>query len=162
MKKILSLTGAALIAMSSCKKDNTCSNTVTVTDGNSQYSYCGNAGETVAAGQQAFASVSFHKGEQGSLLLISASSGAFSLNIQDSTSPAGIGTFAIRAADSVANTYSGSIGGWVPYKCSGGTITVNHLDAANVAGTFTLNLFDAAGSRTITGTFDANKPVIVE
>lgn len=82
--------------------------------------------------------------------------------MQDSTTVAGVGTFSLAPADSSVNTYAGSVGGRIPYKCSGGTVTVNRLDGAKVSGTFTLNLVNATGSKVITGTFEANKPVIVE
>jgi len=44
---------------------------------------------------------------------------------------------------------------------SGGAITLTHWDSTNVAGTFTVNVFNTSGSKTITGVFNANDPTLL-
>ena len=159
MNKLIILFAVVALSLGACKKDTTCSNTVTVTDGGTYYSVCGNFAE-VSAGQQILAvNVVFYKGSARSFLKISGVGSPFSINLEDSTNVNGVGDYTLPTTDS-NNNYTDYYHGGQSYKCSGGTLSVTHCDASIIAGSYTMNIFNAAGSRTISGTFNAIKPEI--
>ncbi len=85
------------------------------------------------------------------------------VSINLTTSPRsgeGIGLYQLLPNDGGENLYIQNVPTREAWKCSGGTVNVNTLKANRVAGTFTLNLSCAAGVKTVTGTFDANEPLV--
>ncbi len=159
MNKLIISFAAIALSLGACKKDTTCSNTVTVTDGGTYYSVCGNFAE-VSAGQQILAvNVVFYKGSSKSFLVIGGSGSPFLINLEDSTNVNGVGDYALPTTDS-NNNYTDYYHGGQTYKCSGGTLSVTHCDASNITGTYKMNVFNATESKTISGTFNAIKPEI--
>jgi len=172
MKKIAIVSFIAMSAMVSCNKTgNEVYNTVTVqfqyNGANTLYSISGHDGATENQADP-LVQVSVHRGANSSIRIFvnGSSPRPFYLLLNSATGPAnGIGTYTIQAADSNSNVYTENLTGMPfssaqSYKCSGGNINVTQCVPGNVSGNFTLNLFNANGSRTITGSFAGYQPEI--
>ena len=166
----------ALLTLLSCHKKNstTCSNTVTVTDDANTYTDCGEplpstpvlgAGtilrNCVDIGLIKPNSTGYTYDTGYSIQIIAAKNYPFVLSLQSCLAHSGgAGIYTLIPRDSAFNNYVEEFSGGQSYECSSGTVTVTHADSGNVAGSFTLNIFNATNNKVITGTFNANKPAI--
>ncbi|MBC7554356.1 MAG: hypothetical protein H7257_10295 [Taibaiella sp.] len=73
---------------------------------------------------------------------------------------AGTGTYQVLPADADRNIYLQNVPTGEAWKCTGGSVNVTSLKAHKVTGTFTLDLSRLRVTKTVTGTFDANDPLV--
>ena len=73
----------------------------------------------------------------------------------------GLGTYLLLAIDSNANLFSENFAGGHSYKCSQGIISVTDTSLVNVAGTFTVNVFNSSETKVISGAFNVTHPIIL-
>lgn len=156
MKKLVACVGFACLALASCHKktSTSCSNTVTVKDDTGIYSACGNSPNGVKV-------VLYGIDTNYYVEIVAGGHYPYGINITG-VQPllSGTGPYTLRLQDSGLNVYTENFSGGQSYHCLGGNISVNSADSANVSGTFSITVYNRSGSKMISGTFNANQPVV--
>jgi hypothetical protein len=147
---------------SSSTSSNTTPNTITVTDNGSSYTVKGvNYYVSTHASSANFVNVGVTKTSLASNLLIgnSGASMDFLMALTSINGPlSGAGTYTINA--SMLSTYKENFSGGQSYSVDTGVVNITTCSSSNVSGTFQLWLSNTGGSKTITGTINANQPNI--
>jgi hypothetical protein len=180
----LKLTSVILLALTqvSCNKkscpaepDSTFPNTVTITDNvndpatyhNAFYSFSHKPQYPVSfssTGPVDFTGVNVSVSREGASYIVQIATGSESpVSINLTTAPGsgtGTGQYQLLPGDADHNLYFQNVPFSEAWKCSGGTVNVTTLKTNKVTGTFILNLSGPGGSKTVTGTFDANEPQV--
>ena len=83
-----------------------------------------------------------------------------SINLTTAPGSGTAGMYQLLPKDADRNLYFQNAPFSEAWKCSGGAVNVTTLKTNKVTGTFTLNLSGPHGAKTVTGTFDANEPMV--
>jgi len=170
------------LTLASCNKkvcsadpDSTFPNTVTITDVDTDPASYRNASYTSSrkpqypvsfndAGPVDFTGVNVIVSREGASYVVQIATGSespVSINLTtEHRSGAGTGLYQLLPSDADKNLYFQNAPFKEAWKCSGGTVNVTTLKTNKVTGTFTLKLSGPGGSKTVTGTFDANDPMV--
>ena len=134
----------------------TFANVVTITDGPS---YCvGGIGEYQSNSLYGVNVITIIQNGRQNICISAGDNRTFDLQLMYAWGPiAGIGTYTLQPSDSSSNTYDEWYSSWSiqKYKIAGGTINVTQDTDRMIMAIFSLNIFNASGSRTITGTLAA-------
>jgi len=155
----------------SCHKrtTTTCANTVTMIDGSATYTDCGNSvfpfpnqnvvTNCVIVALQKTDTIAYTYDSAYNIAVVAAMN-PFTLDIEHATaSSGGVGVYTLHREDTNFNHVYEEFSGKT-YTCSGGTINVTHADSSNVSGTYNVTVYNATETKTISGTFNANRPIV--
>jgi hypothetical protein len=181
MKNCTALLAAIMVAFSACHKhaSTTCSNSISIVDDSRTYTECASppSGNLYSGSSHILINcvyVSLEK-PHGSgyaydsvytVSAVGAMNSPFTLSMQNATAGMssvdtnGIGVYTLHPKDSSVNTFHEGFSGKT-FESSGGTINITHADSTNISGTFTVIVFNSVETKTISGTFGANQPIIV-
>jgi hypothetical protein len=155
-------------ALAACTKHSngpscaTAPNTITISDDGNTYCIAGNGMrlnlQVAQLVQNNVAAVCYSSPTSSFLDIVGDGSTFFINFVDDFGPPGGVGTYSLPPADSTYIAFTEKFAGGQSYKISGGTITVTSADSARVQATFSLNLFNASGTKTISGSIKTASP----